>query len=761
MTASNERSVNITDDAAYIQYLETRIVSLEANQSPDWYQQMFEANPTAQLLIQPEAWAIVDANPAAASFYDLTRKQLCEMSAADLKGHDPQAMLELLQKLFASAQAGQAQVQLPCQHTQTNGDRRYLSVSPAMIEQDGGQLLYLVLHDMTAQRQIEENLRRNEAIFHEVERMVKVGGWEVDIETMQPIWTPGTYEIHGFDPDDALQIERSIKQYSPDDQAVITQAFQNTIETGGSYDLQLQFINAGGDPMWIRTVGRPLIEDGKVVKVYGTFQDITHQKRVEQALRESQELYQNIVQSQTELVCRYTPDTRITFVNEAYCRYYGVTEAEVIGQSFFNTAAVENHGYLRTHIQKLLKTRRPKVHEIWVRHPQKHYRYQQWTDQVITDASGDVIEIQAVGRDITERKHIEQALQRSESLYRKLVENLPNAAVMIYDEDLRYLLVGGKLIAVFGFDPAEIMGKTLHEVAPQWADSVEIYYRAALRGEANQIEFEAMDGMLDVQFIPLKFGQQAVGMVLMVDVTERNQQQAQAFKLAVERERINVLSKFIQNASHEFRTPLSTINSSTYLLSRLTDADKERRDEKLALITGQVERLNHLVDMLAKMTMLESEPALTFRVNDLNQIVADILNKRHDALQRADLTLHKQLSSSLIKLPLIVSEIAQAFDYIIDNAIRYNVPDGDIFVETALVDADAQVIIRDTGQGMSESERVHAFERFYRLDNAHTTPGFGLGLAIAQKIVLLHNGTIELESQPGVGTTVTVTLPLG
>jgi PAS domain S-box-containing protein len=150
----------------------------------------------------------------------------------------------------------------------------------------------------------------------------------------------------------------------------------------------------GGDPCFILNI-----------------RDITGWKRAEEALRKSEERYREVVESQTDLVCRYLPDTTLTFVNEAYCRFFGRDRDDLIGCKFIELIPREAHGLVLENIRSLSKEQSAGTieHEVVLGNGGK--RWQQWMNYAILDEEGNIGELQAIGRDITDRKLAEEARQ--------------------------------------------------------------------------------------------------------------------------------------------------------------------------------------------------------------------------------------------------------------------------------------------------------------------------------------------------------------
>ncbi len=137
-------------------------------------------------------------------------------------------------------------------------------------------------------------------------------------------------------------------------------------------------------------------------------------KGTKAALKKNEERYRAIVEDQTELICRFKPDGILTFVNEAYCRYFGKKRNKLIGFSFLPLIPKEDQKSVLQNIKSLSREKPVMTHEHPVFMPNNKIGWQQWTNRAIYSKRGDLIEYQAVGRDITERKEIENALKARE-----------------------------------------------------------------------------------------------------------------------------------------------------------------------------------------------------------------------------------------------------------------------------------------------------------------------------------------------------------
>jgi PAS domain S-box-containing protein len=162
-------------------------------------------------------------------------------------------------------------------------------------------------------------------------------------------------------------------------------------------------------------------------------QDITLQKDIERALNKSKQRYHAIVDDQTELICRFTPNMKLTFVNSAYCEYFKKTREQLIGRSFMELIHKEDRAYVAAKIAELNKDNTTGLLEERIILPHGNIKWQQWVNRVLLDEKNNIIEYQSVGRDITEYKMAQKRLIESEDKYRHLVEQSLQGIIVIQD----------------------------------------------------------------------------------------------------------------------------------------------------------------------------------------------------------------------------------------------------------------------------------------------------------------------------------------
>lgn len=523
----------------------------------------------------------------------------------------------------------------------------------------------------------------------------------------------------------------------------------------------------GSFPVWMSMSAELVFDPGQNQPRYVviSFSDITELKRLEEILRRSRERYRAVVDTQTELISRCRPDTMITFANDAFCRYFGRSRSQLIGHSILDCFPEPQRALMRDHLHSLAENPRSAVQELQVMDAEGRVGWQQWVDEVIIDDQGRAIEIQSVCRDITERKNVELALRESEERFRQIAESISevfyvrdHASGQVSYISPAYEKLWGEKIADLYTDSRAFL-RLIHP-----DDYKRIRTLARERSPIlRDIEFRITTAAKGVRWIrvrdfPIKDqdggARRMAGII--EDITERKRAEQQQLELAVEREQRRVTSDFIRDASHEFRTPLSIINTSLHLLGRGLDEERQKRVEK---IMEQVHSITDLVDALLAMSRLDSDAPFRFDPLRVNDMVERIRIRLGDVIEARGLTLVVQMGNDL---PLVYGDDSQldlALRNMVDNAIRYTPAGGTITLRTLHVGDMVAIDIQDSGVGIAPEVQPRIFERFFRVDDAHTTAGFGLGLSMAERVITRHSGRIEVTSAPGEGSLFRVLLP--
>jgi signal transduction histidine kinase len=240
-------------------------------------------------------------------------------------------------------------------------------------------------------------------------------------------------------------------------------------------------------------------------------------------------------------------------------------------------------------------------------------------------------------------------------------------------------------------------------------------------------------------------------------VAQRTAQLATANERLTELDRLK--SKFVSDVSHELRTPVTSLSLYIDLLDR---GKPDKREFYLAQLKAQMARLRTLIDVILDLSRLERERDEGGRLPvDVNSIVEHVSALEQVEAETAGLTLTCDVADNLPPVVARPDQLTRAITNLVSNAIKYT-PQGSVKVQTFAQADHVCIQVTDTGLGIPADELPHVFDRFYRGREVaqSTIPGTGLGLSIVKEIVEAHGGTVEMESEPGQGSTFRIWLPI-
>ena len=378
--------------------------------------------------------------------------------------------------------------------------------------------------------------------------------------------------------------------------------------------------------------------------------------------------------------------------------------------------------------------------------------------------------------DITDRLEAEQALLASEARIKEIFEIAPEA-VFTLDADMNIQLFNKGAEKIFGYSVEEVQGQHMDILLPvstrhHHAEHVQGF----LSSGRSYLQMKERDGIhgrrKDGSEFPaaasvskLETDDETIYTVMLRDTTEARQADDERRKALTQAEIANrAKSEFLANMSHELRTPLNAVIGFSQVLEQeiygsINDSQKERIQDIMRAGSHLLNLINDILD-LSKIESGKYEP--DFGKVDIAQSIDTTLRLISGRAREADVKITASLSEDLPELMADERLVRQMLINLLSNAVKFTHPGGEINVSAKRrADGGTSIEVRDTGIGMNKEDIPKAMENFGQIDGslARHHEGTGLGLPLVGSFMLLHDGTLELASEPGDGTTATLAFP--
>ena len=475
-----------------------------------------------------------------------------------------------------------------------------------------------------------------------------------------------------------------------------------------------------------------------------------------QALQRSAARYRAIIEERGELICRYRSDSTVSYVNDAFCDYFGIEKDQLIDREYTPVVYEADREQVQRLISSMERTNPAVtiVNRVWAK---GQVRWTQWNNCLIFDEAGNEYEYQAVGRDITAFKEIEAKLKESEAKFRSAFEDSSIGEALVAP-DGKFLQVNNSLCEIVGYGKTELLHKTFQEIThPEDLDLDLNYVRQMLSGEIRTYQIEKRyfqrSGSLVWVLLNVSSVQNVDGEILyfisqIQDITGRKQAEAQLNKLVNELERSNQeLEEFASIVSHDLISPLHKQQMFIDLLQEDCGAAlDEQGKEYLKRMTGLNFKMERLVRSLLTYARVTTQ-VQPFTTISLNEILNDILKELESEIMAIDAQIEVD------ELPIIKGDrvqIRQLFSNLLQNALKFYSPERIpkiTITSPQLKDNVARIMVVDNGIGFEPEQQSKIFIPFHRLYSYHKYKSTGLGLAICEKIVKRHQGTITACGQ--------------
>ena len=504
-------------------------------------------------------------------------------------------------------------------------------------------------------------------------------------------------------------------------------------------------------------------------------EEVKLRQKAQKSLRSNEEKYRRIIDNIKLGLMEVDNDDLIQYANKPFLELTGYSLNEIIGKSateVFIDTEDEEAMQLITNQNQQRKEGKSNSYEMKILDKQGNDKWAIISGAPNFNESGELIGSIGIHLDITEEKKLREENEFKNAQLQKLFEKSLDALISI-DYLGRVFEWSPQAEEIFGYSFKEIKGKELSETIIPHAHrsghkkGMKNYLET---GEGpvlnNRIEITALkksgeEFPIELTIFPLKFKDEHYFTAFVRDITEIKKSK-ESMEQALERQKeLNQMkSQFISTTSHELRTPLTTIKTNTellnYQLTHLTEIDKNKLLKNVERVDNNVERLNQLINNILTIGKLDSQKV---PFDPEPKLIADfikesILPDYHQRGHKIECEEKGKKYKSMVDKRLFT----HILNNLIENGIKYTTNDKPPKITVNYHD-EAQVHIKDYGIGIPKSDQNKLFNKFFRASNVGNIQGTGLGLSIVNDYVEIHGGSIDVNSEEGVGTTFIIKFP--
>ncbi len=655
------------------------------------------------------------------------------------------------------------------QNVKKDGTPFWCRVHASTLEHpDFGEVWVAVHEDITERKRAE---KQRDCLFTLSQDMLAIAGLDGYFRQLNPSWekTLGLTQAE-------LLAKPFLENVHPDDRESARQEVEKLAAGQDAVSYEVRLLCAGGGFRWVAWNVTPLLDESLL---FGVGRDITEHKRIEEAMRHSEEQFRTIIENSLDIITILNDDGTMRYESPSVERVLGYKPDEMIGQNAFGFVHPDDLPHVLSAFGEILKN--PGVAqaaEFRFRHQDGSWRIFESIGKQLANGSGETLVV-VNSRDLTERKQAEEALLASEMRFGSVLR-AANDAIVLSDSQGNIISWNKGAETIFGYCDEEVLGKPLTILMPeryrQAHDHSMSQYNATRQSTVSGKTLELHGQRKDGSEFPLELcvstwekGVQVFFSGIIRDITERKRAEEHIRRLNAELEqRVNErtaelkrsnedLQQFAYVASHDLQEPLRMVSSYVQLLERRykgkMDADA---DEFIGYAVDGANRMQTLIKDLLAYSRVETH-GKPFAPTDCEDILRHVMANLQLRIAGSDVEV------THAPLPMIVADgtqLVQLFQNLISNAIKFHsAAPPRIHIAAERRGEEWIFSVRDNGIGIDPQYAERIFVIFQRLHTAAKYPGTGIGLAICKKIVERHGGRIWVESTFGAGATFYFTIP--
>ncbi|WP_162459091.1 PAS domain S-box protein [Desulfosarcina ovata] len=726
---------------------------------------------------------VLDVNEAACTSLGYTREAFCRMTAFDVAPGLTPSDWDIQTTRLNEART----ITIEAFHQRKGGEIFPVQVIAKLMRFEGQEYHLAFVQDISERKQNEDALREKDQLLHDIGKLVRIGAWKFDPETGKVTTTEEVARIYDFESAQDLSVEKGLGCYHGANREIMEHAFYGLIEQGTPYDLELEIVSAKGIRKWVRTIGHPVMKDGRIIQVQGSFQDISERKQAEENLRKHERLLANILESMSEGVFVLDSDFTVTIYNRGMEVITNVPRESVIGKRPWEVFPHIKNLPVEENIRNVMKGELPVA--VKTTHPHNPNVWSRDSFSPIKDADGGVVGVVGVLTDITRQKQAEEELRQLRNYLSNIIDSMPSILVAV-DRDGKVTQWNRQTEKTTGLSFEKARFQPLTKVFPRLSGEMDrigasIRERRVISSPkvtfelGNEIRYE------DITIFPL-VGNGVKGAVIRLDDVT---QQVRLEEMMIQSEKMLSVGGLAAGMAHEINNPLAGIlQNASVLRNRLMgDLPANRQAAEAAGITpaairhylelrrlpdmidGIHESVNRAAAIVRNMLSFARKSDRIFSSQDLGVLLdrtLDLVQTDYSMKTHYDFK-HIHINREYDPAPPVLCEatkLQQVFMNILKNGAEAMAGVTDASASPTFVlcirddDNWVQVEIEDNGPGMDEKTRRRIFEPFFT-----TKPvgqGTGLGLSVSYFIIAEdHGGEMRVHATAGGGTCFVIRLP--
>ncbi len=625
-------------------------------------------------------------------------------------------------------------------------------------------------HMLRKRKRMEETLKNSVANLSLAQEAAHIGSWDWDLPTDTLHWSDELYRLYGLQPGSCeITFKHAWDPIHPDDKEHVGIALEAARDHGTSYEIEFRITRPDGEERIVKGIGRAVKDEtGKVIRIYGTGQDITEQKKAQEALQKSVEKYRSLTNNLNVGVYRNTIGPKGTTIeaNPAIFKMFGYDTREE---------------YLDVHISDLYKDPNERkeysariVRDGFVKNEEIQLRKKNGTSLIgsvsavaVKDEKGEVKYTDGIIEDITERKQAEEALRESEEKYRILVENADDAILIVQDETIKF--ANSKTEELAGYSAEELwkipfanlihpddraMVSERHKRRLVEKELPSTYSFRIINKTGEELWMQLNSVLVNWEGFPAALN-------FLRDITQQKKLEAQL----VIAQRMEALGTLAGGIAHDFNNLLMGIQGNASLM--LIEKDSGDPDyDKLKNIEQYIQNGADLTRQLLGFARGGKYDAKPTNINDIIKKSSQMFGRT-----RKEIKIHRKYQKDVWTVEVDRGQVEQVLLNFYVNTWQAMPGGGELFLETENATLDendvkpfavdpgnyVKISITDTGVGMDEATQQRIFEPFFTTKEMGR--GTGLGLAAAYGIIKNHGGFIYVYSEKGEGATFIIYLP--